>query len=91
MRRLLACLLLLPTAAFADTALLHVSGMHCTSCALKLEAALLENPTIATAHVNVEAGTVAISSKADAELDPRALETIVTETGYKVTDVKVSE
>lgn len=89
--RLLPFLLLFPTLAFADSATLQVKGMHCTACALKVEAALLENPAIESARVDVEAGRVEVVGAPDADLDEAVLRGIVTATGYQVVGAEVRD
>lgn len=91
MRYLCLLLLFFPAVALADSATLQVNGMHCTACALKLEAALLENPAIEKVHVDVEAGRIDVTGAEGADLDKEILSTIVTDTGYRVTGIEVRE
>lgn len=83
---LFAALLLLPMAASAETATLHVKGMDCAFCAQKIEASLRENAAVKNVTVDVETGLVTVEGDT---LPQAALRQAVIDAGYEVTDLSV--
>jgi len=68
---------LMTTAAFAETAVLKVDGMHCGGCKKMVEKSLCKNEKISaqlsscevTVDTKIQVGTVTVKSKDNAPLD----------------------
>ncbi|MDY6827626.1 MAG: heavy metal translocating P-type ATPase [Bacillota bacterium] len=64
-------------------AVMEIEGMHCASCARRLEGALQSAPGVKEATVNFAAGKAFVRFST-AETDPSALAEVVEKTGYRV-------
>ncbi|MBT4857453.1 copper-translocating P-type ATPase [Candidatus Uhrbacteria bacterium] len=58
-----------------------ISGMHCASCAVKIEGSLTDLPEVKSATVNYAMAQATVESDSD---DPSALHGVVVSEGYKV-------
>ncbi len=83
----LLMLLTCATAAFAETIEVKVNGLVCAFCAQGIEKTLRAKPETDAVLVSLEAGLVALTLKADANLSDATLRTALTESGYTVTEI----
>lgn len=60
---------------------LTVKGMHCSSCAMNIEDALLDTPGITNAEVSLRAETVVVDH--DDSVDAGALRRAIVDAGYE--------
>ena len=67
------------------TVSLSVEGMTCGSCSARVERALVKQPGVVDAQVNLATGVATVELSGDADLD--GLTEAVTATGYSVSDV----
>ena len=80
---LLAC----AAAAFAETIEVKVNGLVCAFCAQGIEKTLRSHSETDGVLVDLDAGLVALTLKADAKLSDAALRSALTESGYTVTEI----
>jgi copper chaperone CopZ len=59
---------------------IHVTGMHCQSCVLRLRKAIERQPHVMSAHVDLAAETVTVSGAADAQ----DLHRVIHDAGFSV-------
>ena len=99
MKSLFFAMSLISTLAFADTAKIGITGMHCSSCKALLTKSVCENETLAksidTCSVKLtdektQAGEINIVTKPEAKLDMELVKAQVAAAGeYKVASVDV--
>jgi Cd2+/Zn2+-exporting ATPase len=76
---------LAPTSLMADRMRYRVSGMDCSSCAQKVDAAVRRVPGVADVSVSAQAGTMTVTlAEGAADLRP-AIEDKVAALGYGAT------
>jgi Cu+-exporting ATPase len=69
-----------------STTRLNIHGMHCASCQGRIERALIANPQVATAQVNLATQQAQITHAPS--LRPQVLAQTVTDTGYPATVIE---
>lgn len=92
---------LIASAAFAETAVLKVAGMHCGGCKKMVEKSLCKNEKIAaqlsscevTVDTKIQVGTVTVKSKDSAALDMDGIQKAIQSASdeYKITVEKTTK
>jgi P-type Cu+ transporter len=72
-----------PTAP-KESLTLHLSGMHCTSCAVNIDLALEDIPGITQSSTNYQKSTITIHYDPNT-ITPEAIGQIITDLGYQIT------
>ena len=90
MRRfLLASVLLINLAspALAETIHVGVDGLVCAFCIKGIEKAFNENPATESIDVNMDEKLVTVKTKPDQSIDDSVLTKIITDAGYRITNI----
>jgi mercuric ion binding protein len=75
----------------ASTTKITVNGMVCAFCAQGIEKRLLALPEAQAVYVDLKQRTVAIESKKDMALDEKTLRSEITDAGYDVVSIEVTD
>jgi copper chaperone CopZ len=67
---------------------LHVKGMGCPLCATNVRKSLERVPGVASVNIDLGAGVVKVSAKADATPDETAIRKAVADAGFELSQVE---
>lgn len=81
----------LPFSALAGTIHVGVDGLVCAFCAAGIKKALGKETSVGSADVDLGNKLVTITTKPEQTLDDAAITRIITEAGYKVTNIHRQE
>jgi copper chaperone CopZ len=91
MRKLLittTMLVLLASAAQAETIKAKVNGLVCAFCATGIEKTFKAQPAVDSVKVDLENKLVTIDTKSLQNIDDATITKLLTDAGYTVTDIK---
>lgn len=80
-------IMLLSSPAFAETIHIGVDGLICAFCAKGLEKNFNAQPQTQTIDVDLDKGLVTVVTKKDATIDDAVITKIITDSGFKLTNI----
>jgi len=74
-----------PPAGNPSPLIFTISGMDCADCAASVERAVAALPTVASARINLGAGTLTVTPGGESDLSPEPVTAVVSRAGYQAT------
>jgi copper chaperone CopZ len=84
---LVLLIMIMSSAAYADTVKVTVNGLVCAFCATGIEKTFNKQPAVDTVKVDLEHRLVTVRTKSPEALDDSTITKLITDAGYTVTGI----